>query len=122
MGMFQTRGSNERYGVLESSVQRTIAATGTNQATGALIGANVTIVTGGNGTVGVTLRQSKTNSQSYTGMVFNSSGSALLIYPPLGGNINNGTTNASLSLASNKTALFASTIGNQLNFIANISA
>lgn len=97
MGMFQTRGSNERYGVLENAVQRTLAAAGTTQATGTLIGANVSVITGASGANGVTLRQIKGNNP-YTGTVYsNAASNALLVYPPVGGNFNNGTTNAAFS-------------------------
>lgn len=119
MGMFQTRGSNERFGVIEGSVQRTVASAGSNQATAALIGANVSIVTGATGATGVVLRSAK--NTSYGGMIYsNAATNALLVYPPVGGTINNGTLNAALSVAARKPATFYSI--DNLNFIVNLSA
>lgn len=44
------------------------------------------------------------------GVVFivNSGANPLLVYPPVGGNINNGSTNASFSVTNGKTAMFIS--------------
>lgn len=119
--MDQTRGSNERYGVLETSVQRTVAAAGSAQTDATLIGANVTIVTAASGTNGVILRKPKSANNFYTGAVYSSAATnALLVYPPTGGTINNGTINAALSLPARKVGTFMSVNGT--DFVINISA
>lgn len=48
------------------------------------------------------------------------SGNAILVYPPLGGKIQNGSLNAAFSVGALKTAEFTSIDG--LNFFANLSA
>lgn len=119
MGMFQTRGSNERYGIIEGAAQRTVASAGSNQATAALIGANVTLVTGATGATGVVLRRAK--GTSYGGMIYSSAATnALLVYPPVGGTINNGTIDAAFSLPARKPVQFYSI--DNINFIFNLSA
>ena len=115
MGMFQTIGSNERYGVIEGARQRTVAAAGSGQSDAALIGANVSIVTGATGSNGVVLRKAKSN---YAGVIYSSAATnALLVYPPSGGTINGGSTDASVSLTAKKPAIFYA-IG-PLDFIVN---
>lgn len=123
MGMFQTRGSNERYGVIESAIQRTVAATGSGQSDAALIGANVSNVTSASGTNGVVLRKGK-GGNPYAGVVYSSAATnALLLYPPVGGAINGGTVNAALSIVARKPAIFWMIAdGTGLNFIVNASA
>ena len=104
MGMFQTTGSNERYGIIEGSRQRTIAAAGSSQTDATLIGANVTIVSGASGTNGVILRKGK---NLYSGVIYPSAATnALLVYPPSGGTINGGSANASFSVTARKPAIF----------------
>ena len=41
--------------------------------------------------------------------VFNTTATTALVYPPVGGNFNNGSTDASFSLAQNKAAMFMRT-------------
>lgn len=119
MGMFQTTGSNTRFGVLESSVQRTIAAAGAAQATATLLAPNVNIVTGATGANGVILPRAK--NTPYTAMVYSSAATnALLVYPPVGGTINNAGLNAALSLPARKPVILTSI--NNIDFVANISA
>jgi hypothetical protein len=86
----------------------TIAAAGTNQATGATpkIDGPITLVTAANGTKAITLPVLATNTR-FT--IVNDGGSDVLkIYPPSGGKINNGTTDAKLSgdLAANASVSF----------------
>lgn len=120
MGMFQTTGSNERLAVLEGTRQRTIAAAGSAQADAALIGANITVVTAASGTNGVVLRKAKSGNP-YTGMVYSSAATnALLVYPPVGGTINNGTANAALSVAARKPIFFVAV--SAVDFIVNVGA
>lgn len=117
MGMFQTRGSNERYGILETSVQRTIAAAGSSQTDATLIGANVTVVTGATGTNGVVLRATKKNP--YTSLVYSSAATnALLIYPPVGGNFNNGVVNTPFSATARTPYYLTCISGDGLSWIA----
>lgn len=118
MGMFQTPGSNERFGVLETSRQRSVAASGSSQTDAALIGANVSLVSGASGTNGVVLRKGKAQ---YTGMIYSSAATnALLVYPPAGGTINNGSVNSPFSVTARKPAIFTSTT--LIDFIINQSA
>lgn len=115
MGMFQTVGSNERFGIVEGSRQRTVAAAGSAQTDATLIGANVTIVTGATGTNGVVLRKAKS---LYAGVVYPSAATnALLLYPPSGGTINGGSADASLSIVARKPAIFYAITA--IDFIVN---
>jgi len=59
-------------------------------------------------------------NQADTFIVVNHGANALLVYPPTGGKIANGSTNAGLSVGSNKTAWFLS-LGSG-NFAASVSA
>lgn len=52
--------------------------------------------------------------------VFNQSGQTILVYAPAGGKINNGSTNAGLTLTNNKNAEFVSLGG--INFAGNLTA
>lgn len=118
MGMFQTIGSNERYGIIEGARQRTVAAAGSAQTDATLIGANVTIVTGASGTNGVVLRKA---NNKYAALVYTSAATnALLVYPPSGGTINGGSVNASFSIPAKKTAAFYAITA--IDFVANLSA
>jgi hypothetical protein len=96
MGMFHTLGSNSRDGVLSAVRQGTRAAAGSSQATGASLPNVVSIITGATGTNGVTLPKAKMMGRVLT--IYSSAATnALLIWPPVGGSINNGTTDASFS-------------------------
>ena len=115
MGMFQTVGSNERFGILEGARQKSVAAAGSSQTDAALIGANISIVSGATGSNGVVLRPVKGNTM-YAAMVYSSAATnALLLYPPSGGTINGGTANASISITARKPAMIYSI--SPLNFI-----
>jgi hypothetical protein len=119
MGMFQTTGSNERFGVLEGSRQRSVAATGSSQTDAANVGRNVNLVTGADGTKGVILSPAKIVGQSY--LVYSSAATnALPVYPPSGGTINSGTANASLSVTARKPVYFIAT--SKIDFIAIVGA
>lgn len=117
MGMFQTRGSNARYGVLEANVQGNQVAAGANQATAASLTGVVTIVSGATGTNGVILPKAKVQGRSL--VIYSSAATnALLIYPPVGGTINNGALNASFS-ATARTPILLWSVGNDgLTWIA----
>lgn len=119
MGMFQTTGSNERYGVIEGSRQKAAAAAGSGQSDATLIGANLTVVSGASGTNGVVLRKGKKNT--YAGVIYSSAATnALLVYPPSGGTINGGSANASVSVSARKPAIFYGIT--DIDFIVNLSA
>lgn len=121
MGMFQTTGSNERYGVIEGSRQKAAAAAGSGQSDATLIGANLTIVSGASGTNGVILRKGKGSNGTYAGVIYSSAATnALLVYPPTGGTINGGSANASVSVAARKPAVFYAIT--PIDFIINLSA
>lgn len=51
---------------------------------------------------------------------FNSSATTALVFPPVGGNFNGGSTDASFSVAQNKTAIFMRISAN--NWIVNLTA
>lgn len=84
---------------------QTIAGVGTTQTTGAKIGGlhlNLLGPTGGQ-TAFTLLNTVKTGTPIW---LFNTSGAtAALVFPPSGGNINGGSTNASISIAANKGAM-----------------
>ncbi len=115
-GGLQTIGANERLGVLEIVRRKTVAAAGTSQTDAALIGANVTVVTGASSSNGVILRKTKNNP--YTVLVYSSAATnALKVYPPVGGNFNDGVVNTPLS-ATAQTPYYLSCIsGDGLSWI-----
>lgn len=81
-----------------------VAATGNGQSTAAKLATNViNIVTDANGTKGVRLPN---KPQGKTCIVQNVSSSALTVYPHVGGDVNDGSTDASVSLAANTLAIF----------------
>lgn len=101
-----------------------VVALGSSQSTAAQIktGASLIIVTGGNGTLAVTLPAVEEGSECW---VFNSSSSNLPVFPPVGAAIATsgtglGTANSSFTLAPNKLCLFKWQATTQI--LANISA
>lgn len=54
-----------------------------------------------------------------TYLIYNGGSNALLVWPPVGSSINNGSANASFSVAAGKSAQFTS---NNLIYFANVSA
>jgi hypothetical protein len=86
----------------------TVAAAGTNQATGTVINGSNNIVTGANGTTGVTLLAAQPGDEIW---IFNNSGSTLKVWPPVGAAIavpgtGLGTANASFSQLTYKTTIY----------------
>lgn len=108
MGIYQTTGSNARFGVLNGTNKSVLAATGNSQATSALIKYASVEVTGSDGTKGVRLPPATFGGQVY---VYNSGGSALPIYPFLGDDINDSALNSPLTINGKSGALFISLDG-----------
>jgi hypothetical protein len=99
--------------VIRGTVSNNLTATGTTQAGALLMSDDVNVFTTVGSGAGALLNANL--GPGDTQDVFNSQATnALLIYPPSGGTINNGTLNASISLAANKAAQFRSVNG--LNF------
>jgi hypothetical protein len=77
----------------------TVAATGSTTADAALLGVvPFQRVTGADATKGVRLQPAAIGSQME---IHNDAAAALKLYPPTGGKINGGTTNASVNVAAN---------------------
>ena len=74
----------------------TVAAAGTNQATGGLLVEGFNIVTSADGTKGVTLPVAAVGLEVQG---YNNSASALPIYPAVSGTLNGGSANASVTIA-----------------------
>ena len=108
------------------SLNNNVVALGSTQATAALLSlaSNSVVTVGGSGTGVILPPGNGVGDQLSAGdwiRVFNSvSGNAVNVYPPLGGKINGGTTNAAISLAALKPAEFVCIDG--LNYFANLSA
>lgn len=117
MGMYVTIGSLEREGILVTARQGTIAAAGSSQTDAATGGGNVTVVTGASGTNGVIIGKPKVMGRQriyYSSAATN----ALLIYPPVGGTINNGSTNAAFSATARTPVYLTSITADGLTWIA----
>lgn len=113
-------------GALIGGVANNITATGSSQATAALLSmTSNNVVTVGAGSTGVILPPGNGAGDQLQGgdwiRVSNYvSGNAINVYPPLGGKIQNGSLNAAFSVGALKTAEFTCIDG--LNFFANLSA
>jgi len=113
-------------GALIGGVNAAVTATGSTQATAALLSmTSNNVITVGAASTGVILPPGNGTGDSLSGgdwvRVFNNvSGNAVNVYPPVGGKINGGSTNAAISLSALKPAEFVCIDG--LNFFANISA
>jgi hypothetical protein len=81
----------------------TAAGTTSTDATAFLVAQNFNLITA-TGSDGVRLPAGTSLERSY--IVVNTSASTVLVYPPAGGNLAGGTTDAALSLLSRKTAIF----------------
>ena len=90
----------------------TVAAAGANQAAATPLVSNFAIIASGSGGVIINERHSMT-------CVFNNSGGAVNVYPPVGSSINAGAANAAFSLSNGKSALIVSA---GTNFMLNMSA
>jgi len=95
-----------------------LTALGSTQATALLITEEANVFTTVAAATGAILRGDLGPGDEQE--VANYGANALLVYPPIGGTIQNGATNAGFSVAANKTARFRSRNG--LNFTAILSA
>lgn len=104
-------------GILNSAV----AAAGNSQGTATVLSTDLNVVTSATATTayGVILPVSQPGDWI---TVANHSGTAITVYPPVGGAIAAGTTNAGFSVNSTKTAQFQCISANGLNFAASVSA
>lgn len=119
MGIFQTVGSNARYGVLDAGSQRTVAAAGVSQTDATVLRDSdaVIVVTGASSSNGVVIPKAKVLGRQH--LIYSSAATnALLIYPPVGGTINTGSTNASFSATARTPYYFTCTSGDGLTWIA----
>jgi hypothetical protein len=96
-----------------------LVATGSTQATALLLPADVNVFTTVAASTGAILGANPSPGDEI--VVANLGANALLVYPPLGGNIQGGSTNAGFSVANGKSAKFVARVGS-LNFIAFLSA
>jgi hypothetical protein len=84
---------------------QTLAAAGTTQATAAQITAPTVIVSGSAGTNGVILPSNPILGQEVS-VISGGGTTGVLVYPDVGGKVNGGATNASVTLAVNKGATY----------------
>lgn len=98
-----------------------LTATGSTQGTALLLPSDFNVFTTVAASTGAILPATGPQCNlADTFIVVNHGANALSVYPPSGGKIANGSTNAALSVGANKTAWFLS-LGNG-NFAASVSA
>lgn len=96
----------------------TVAATGSTVADAALLTGVHNLVTAANATKGVILPANRPAGELLT--VVNTAAATLKVYPPTGGDINNGSDNAAVLLRDTQTGLFVSLGSN--NWSTDVSA
>jgi hypothetical protein len=96
----------------------TVAATGSTVADAALLTGVHNLVTAANATKGVILPANRPAGEILT--VVNTAAATLKVYPPTGGDINNGSDNAAVLLRDTQTGLFVSLGSN--NWSTDVSA
>jgi hypothetical protein len=101
---------------ITGNVTKGAAAAGSGQSTATAIYDELNTVTSGTG--GVILRADLGPADEQT--VFNTSGVSINVYPPAGGQIQNGGLNTAFAVGNNKTAVFKCIDG--LNFAAVLSS
>jgi len=117
MGRYLTDGTAESLGILALARQKTFAAAGSAQTDATLVGHPLNLVTGASGTNGVVLTKAKVPGRTVE--IYSSAATnALLVYPPVGGTINNGSTNASFSATARTPFIFTCTSADGLTWIA----
>jgi len=99
-------------------VSNSLTAAGTTQANALAIGNDINVITTTAASTGVVLPATLSAGDQIT--VVNYGASTLNVFPPVGGKINNGTTNAAVTLATLKNAQYTCIDG--LNFFGNLSA
>lgn len=99
-------------------VSNNLTAAGSTQGTALALSSDFNIFTTVATGTGAILPATSSPGDWYT--VVNHGANALLVYPPTGGKIANGTANAGFSVGANKTAQFQSIDGT--NFAASLSA
>ncbi len=92
-------GVPDKVAVKLGNTIRTIAGVGTSQALGALITVNSALLTTAGGATAFTLPTTWEVGEDVS--VFNTSATAALLYPQVGGAFNGGSTDASISIAQN---------------------
>lgn len=96
VGSFETTGPLSTSSSIEY-VAATIEAAGSDQATAAVLpNSGMVIVTGADGTNGVSLIQTGAGGNKVVEL-YNSSSDVLLVYPPVGGTLNNAVTPRSIA-------------------------
>lgn len=100
------------------TVSNNLTAAGSTQGTALAVTDDVNISTTTALSTGVILPATLAAGDTMT--VANYGANALAVYPPTGGKINNGSANASVSVAANKSGVFVSIDGT--NFIGVLSA
>lgn len=109
----------------ETSLKAPATATGTTQATALLVTTEYFEVGTTALNTGVVLPTSLQAGGLQAGdrfTVVNHGANPLAVYPPVGGKIANGATNASIVVPAGKVGVFFVTTANTLQFAANISA
>jgi hypothetical protein len=94
MGMFQTLGSDQRFGVMNGANIKAVTPLGSSQATAAQLQVGMNAVAGANGTLSVRLPKARPGAQVH---IYSSTATnGLPVYPQTGGNINGGTNDAAV--------------------------
>lgn len=109
----------------ETSLKTPATATGTTQATALLVTTEYFEVGTAPASSGVILPTPQQVGGLQPGdrfTVVNHGANALTVYPPVGGKIANGATNAGVSLAAGKAGVFFVTTASLLQFAAQLSA
>lgn len=94
-----TIGNDQIVLALLGDLASSVSAAGTNQATATLIAASTNIVTTVAAGTGVRLPVTPTVSAKDTISIANYGANTLNVYPPVGGKINNGSTNAAVTVS-----------------------
>jgi hypothetical protein len=109
---------------ISTAASLSITAAGASQGTAAVIGTDFNVVTTAAASIGVILPPCGTTGNQFfpgdTIFIANHGANSLSVYPPVGGKIANGATNAALALAATKSAVYQ-VVGVNL-YAASVSA
>lgn len=97
-------GMPDRLAALLGNTPATLTGVGTSQAGATLMSSSMADLITSSGQTAFVF--SATTSLTRLFFLCNTTATTALIFPPVGGAINNGSTDASVNLAQNKTALF----------------